>query len=208
MVDDKKYKDDKGYMQVTDENVDLVRGFWAEPYDLGEECLNINYYGTKGVTEAFVPLLQLSKSPRIVNVSSAFGDLHWFHNEELKQELIDVESLTEERINEVIHWFLSDFKATKLRENGWPLTASAYKVSKAAINAYTRLIAQKFKNILVNAVHPGFVVTDLTYQTLFLTVEEGAKPVVLAALLSDDGPSGAYFNKMEIAPFTLEERPI
>lgn len=63
-------------MQVTDDNLDHLKGMLEEPYDLGERCLNINYYGTKRVTEALVPLLQLSKSPRIVNVSSAYGDLH------------------------------------------------------------------------------------------------------------------------------------
>jgi len=40
-----------------------------------EECLTTNYYGAKKATEAFLPLLQLSKSPRIVNVSSQAGFL-------------------------------------------------------------------------------------------------------------------------------------
>ncbi|KAI7726981.1 hypothetical protein M8C21_011406, partial [Ambrosia artemisiifolia] len=123
-VDVKKFQDGGAFMQVTDENVDLLTGVLDEPYDLGEECLNINYYGTKRVTYALVPLLQLSKSPRVVNISSAYGDLHWFHNEELKQELLDIENLSEERIDEIIQWFLRDFKAAKLQENGWPLTVS------------------------------------------------------------------------------------
>ncbi|KAM0059672.1 putative (+)-neomenthol dehydrogenase [Helianthus debilis subsp. tardiflorus] len=207
-VDDKKFKDGGAFLTASDETVDLLNGIVAEPYALGELCLSVNYYGTKKVTEALVPLLQLSKSPRIVNVSSAYGDLHWVHNEELKQELHDIENLTEERINEIIQWFLRDFKAAKLRENGWPLTFSAYKVSKAALNAYTRLMSRKFQNMLVNAVHPGYVVTDMSCNTGFFTPEEGAKPAVMAALLSDDGPSGVYFNRMEIASFTLEERPI
>ena len=46
-----------------------------ESYGDAKECLNINYYGTKRVTEALIPLLQLSHSPRIVNVSSGFGQL-------------------------------------------------------------------------------------------------------------------------------------
>ena len=43
--------------------------------DLSEECLKINYYGAKTTVEALVPLLQLSDSPRIVNVSSIAGKL-------------------------------------------------------------------------------------------------------------------------------------
>ncbi|KAI3812632.1 hypothetical protein L1987_17343 [Smallanthus sonchifolius] len=163
-VDDKRFKDGGAFMQVSDEIVDLLTGIIEEPYALGEECLNINYYGTKRVTEALVPLLQFSKSARIVNVSSAYGDLHWFHNDKLKQELHDIENLTEERIDEIIQWFLKDFKAAKLQENGWPLTASAYKVSKAAVNTYTRRMARKFQNMLVNVVHPGYVVQESLQQ--------------------------------------------
>lgn len=207
-VNDKEFKDGGAFLQVTDESVDRLVGMIEEPYESGERCLSINYYGTKRITEALVPLLQISKSPRIVNVSSAYGDLHWFHNEKLKEELHDIENLTEERIDEIIQWFLRDFKASKLRENGWPLTVSAYKVSKATLNAYTRLMAKKFPKILVNCVHPGYTVTDMTSHTGMYTVEEGAKGPVIAALLPDDGPSGVYFNKTEIAPFTLAERAI
>ncbi|PWA35481.1 glucose/ribitol dehydrogenase [Artemisia annua] len=172
-----------------------------ETYELGEKCLNINYYGTKEVTEALIPLLQLSKSPRIVNITSMGGDLKYLRNEKLKDELQDIEKLNEERIDEIIKWFLSDFKNANLEENGWPSTVSAYRVSKIALNAYTRLMARKFKNIIVNCVHPGYVVTDMTSQTGYMTVEEGAKGPVMAALLPDGGPSGVYFNQTQIAPF-------
>ncbi|KAF6169526.1 hypothetical protein GIB67_014526 [Kingdonia uniflora] len=42
-------------------------------YEKAEECLKINYYGAKKVTEALLPLLQLSNSARIANVSSVYG---------------------------------------------------------------------------------------------------------------------------------------
>ena len=47
----------------------------TETYELSAECLQINYYGAKRMIEAFLPLLQLSPSPRIVNVSSSMGRL-------------------------------------------------------------------------------------------------------------------------------------
>lgn len=101
-----------------------------------------------------------------------------------------------------------DFKAGKLRENGWPLTLSAYKLSKATLNAYTRIMARKFKNIIVNCVNPGYVITDMTVQTGFITVEEGAKGPVTAALLPDKGPSGVYFDQDQIAPFSSTDWPL
>ncbi|MFS8030231.1 putative (+)-neomenthol dehydrogenase [Helianthus anomalus] len=103
------------HLQVTDENVDNLTGIFEEPYAMGKKCLDINYYGTKRVT--LFPLLQLSKSPRIVNVTSAYGEMRWFHNERLKQEFLDIENLTEARIDEIVQWFLRDLKDAKLREN-------------------------------------------------------------------------------------------
>nr|XP_043620336.1 (+)-neomenthol dehydrogenase-like [Erigeron canadensis] len=203
-LDDKEFRDGGGFVNLVDEKAHLLTHIIKEPYELGEKCLEINYYGTKAVTEALLPLLQLSKSPRIVNVASIYEDLYWFHNdnEKLKEELQDIKTLTKERIEEIIQWFLNDFKAGMLKENGWPLTCCAYKVSKAALNAYTRLVARKFPNIMVNCVHPGYVVTEMTSQTGFITTEEGAKGPVMVALLPDDGPSGVFFDKTQIAPFS------
>jgi (+)-neomenthol dehydrogenase len=47
----------------------------TQTYEFAEECLKTNYYGAKRMIEAFKPLLQLSESPRIVNVSSLLGRL-------------------------------------------------------------------------------------------------------------------------------------
>ncbi|XP_071692866.1 salutaridine reductase-like [Rutidosis leptorrhynchoides] len=205
-VDDTKFKYGGGFVQFADEKekAEVFHDIIEQPYELGEKCLKINYYGTKNLTEALLPLLHISKSPKIVNVSSEYGNLNLFHGEKLKEELNDIEKLTEERIDEIIKWFLRDLKANNLRDNGWPLTTSAYKFSKAALNAYTRLMARKFPHILVNCVTPGYCVTDMTSGTGFHTAEEGAKGPVMAALLPDDGPSGVFFMNMEIAPFMGE----
>ena len=50
-------------------------GIMSESYELAEQCLQTNYYGAKRMTEALIPLLQLSDSPRIANVSSSMGKL-------------------------------------------------------------------------------------------------------------------------------------
>jgi len=52
-----------------------VKELERETYEKGEECLNVNYYGVKRVTEALMPLLQLALSARVVNVSSRYGQL-------------------------------------------------------------------------------------------------------------------------------------
>nr|XP_048333845.1 (+)-neomenthol dehydrogenase-like [Ziziphus jujuba var. spinosa] len=64
-------------------------GHWrktmAQTYEVAEECLQINYYGAKRTAEALIPLLQFSDSPRIVNVSSSFGQLQHIKNDPVER---------------------------------------------------------------------------------------------------------------------------
>ncbi|KAK9103349.1 hypothetical protein Sjap_020603 [Stephania japonica] len=186
---------------VTDDKVDSLKGIVEQTYEKAEECVGTNYFGTKRVTEALLPLLQLSDSPRIVNLSSIFSQLKFIPSEKIRAEMNNVECLKEERLDELMQQFLKDFKEDKLLPNGWPLTVSAYKVSKAAINAYTRILAKKFPNFRINSNHPGYVITDITCNRGLLTPEEGAERPVMLALLPDNGPSGFYFDQMEISSF-------
>ncbi|MHB9852054.1 SDR family NAD(P)-dependent oxidoreductase [Streptomyces krungchingensis] len=70
----------------------------------------------------------------------------------------------------------------------------AYSASKAALNALTRMLAAELRGdgVLVNAVCPGWVATDMGGSG-GRPVEEGAASVVWAATLPDDGPTGGFF---------------
>ncbi|XP_075670806.1 (+)-neomenthol dehydrogenase-like [Castanea sativa] len=170
-------------------------------YERAEECLKTNYYGAKGMIEALLPILQLSNSPRIVNVSSSEGHLKKIPKEWAKEVLGNAESLTEERVDEVLNEYLKDFKEGSLETKGWPRYSSAYIISKAAMNAYTRIVAKKFPSFRVNCLCPGYVKTDLNHNTGYLTTDEGAESVVKLALLPNDGPSGLFFSRNEVTTF-------
>jgi NAD(P)-dependent dehydrogenase (short-subunit alcohol dehydrogenase family) len=71
----------------------------------------------------------------------------------------------------------------------------AYKTSKTALNALTRILAaeQEGTNILVNAVNPGWVQTDMGGSHAPRSLEKGAETAVWLATLPEDGPTGGFF---------------
>ena len=72
--------------------------------------------------------------------------------------------------------------------------APAYRVSKTALNALTKILAAELRGdgILVNSVCPGWVATDMGGPG-GRPVEQGAASVMWAVRLDDDGPSGGFF---------------
>jgi NAD(P)-dependent dehydrogenase (short-subunit alcohol dehydrogenase family) len=70
----------------------------------------------------------------------------------------------------------------------------AYRTSKAALNALTRVLAAELRGdrILVNAVCPGWVATDMGGAG-GRPVQDGAAGIVWAATLPDDGPTSGFF---------------
>jgi NAD(P)-dependent dehydrogenase (short-subunit alcohol dehydrogenase family) len=74
---------------------------------------------------------------------------------------------------------------------GWP----AYRISKVALNALTRMLADELRDsdILVNSADPGHVKTHMGGEGAPRSVEEGADTIVWLAMLSNDGPTGGLF---------------
>jgi NAD(P)-dependent dehydrogenase (short-subunit alcohol dehydrogenase family) len=72
----------------------------------------------------------------------------------------------------------------------------AYNISKVALNMLTRKLAAELVNtgILVNSVDPGWVATDMGGLG-------GAKGIVWAATLPDNGPSGGFFCDGKAVPW-------
>jgi NAD(P)-dependent dehydrogenase (short-subunit alcohol dehydrogenase family) len=73
--------------------------------------------------------------------------------------------------------------------------APAYSMSKAALNAFTRILAETCRGhgVLVNAVDPGWVRTEMGGRSAPRSVQQGADSIVWLATLDDDGPTGGFF---------------
>jgi NAD(P)-dependent dehydrogenase (short-subunit alcohol dehydrogenase family) len=78
----------------------------------------------------------------------------------------------------------------------------AYTASKVALNALTRMLAAELRRdrVLVNAVCPGWVATDMGGPG-GRPVAEGAASVVWAATLPDSGPTGGFFRDGRPVPW-------
>jgi NAD(P)-dependent dehydrogenase (short-subunit alcohol dehydrogenase family) len=84
---------------------------------------------------------------------------------------------------------------------GW---SPGYRISKAALNATTRILSTELKDdgVLVNSACPGFVNTDMGGQFgAKKPVEDGAAGIVWLAALPDDGPTGGFFRDGEPVTF-------
>lgn len=80
---------------------------------------------------------------------------------------------------------------------------AAYRISKAGLNALTRVLAadEKDRGLLVNSMCPGWVRTDMGTDAAPRSVAEGADTAVWLATLPDDGPSGGFFRNREPIPW-------
>ncbi|KAF3943231.1 hypothetical protein CMV_030188 [Castanea mollissima] len=187
---------------VVGPNAGAFKKFVQQTYESAVNSFKTNYYGIKHLSKELIPLLQLSKSARIVNISSDLGQLKFILNENAKKKLGDVDGLIEEKVDEVVEEFLEDVKENLIEVKGWPSNNfSAYSVSKTVLNAYTRVLAKKYPTVAINAVSLGFTKTDLNYNVGVLTTEEAAKGPVMLALLRDSKPSGLFFDNTEVSTF-------
>ena len=80
----------------------------------------------------------------------------------------------------------------------WP----AYRVSKAALNAATRIFSAEARgNVKINAVCPGWVQTDMGGPRAPRSVAQGVASILWAVDLGEDGPNGGFFRDGEPLPW-------
>jgi NAD(P)-dependent dehydrogenase (short-subunit alcohol dehydrogenase family) len=155
--------------------------------EVARKTLDVNFFGALRVTDALLPLL--TGGAAIVMVSSGMGELSAF-SEPLRKRFLDP-ALSREALGALMQAFLRDVKERRHRETGFP--SSAYRVSKAGLNALTRVLSRELsgRKIRVNAVCPGWVRTDMGGAGATRSIERGAASILWATAAM--GPTGGFF---------------
>jgi len=151
-----------------------------------ETTIQINYFSLRAVCTALYPLLR--PHARVVHISSSAGRLCNITGQELKQKLASPD-LTEAELDKIMNDFVTAAKSGMHISLGW--SNSAYVASKIGVSALAGIHQSIFnadsrEDIAVNAVHPGYVDTDMTSHKGRLTPDQGAIGPVYCALLPEN----------------------
>ncbi|KAD5507741.1 hypothetical protein R6Q59_031478 [Mikania micrantha] len=212
IVDDESIDSFCGWVKEKYGGIDILINNAGVSHNVGSEnsveaaetVINTNYYGTKKMIKAAIPLMRPSaQGARIVTVSSRLGRLNGKRNrisdDNLRQQLEDVDNLSEELIDATMTKFLDQVKDGTWTSGGWPQTNTDYSLSKLAVNVFTRVMAKELSSrpeserIYINCYCPGMVKTAMTGWAGQVTPEEGADTAVWLSLLPDQSINGKFF---------------
>jgi carbonyl reductase 1 len=152
------------------------------------EIIETNFFGPLRTTLGLLPLLR--DGATITNVTSGLGALANLDDEH--RALLADPALTRDALVAHMHAFVRD------GGRGWG--TDPYGVSKAALNALTRLLAAELapRGIRINATDPGWVRTDMGGRGAPRSVEEGAASVLHGVTATETG--GVFRDGRRIAP--------
>eukprot|EP01034_Spumella_vulgaris_P030089 gene30089-37249_t len=156
-----------------------------------------NFFGTLHVTNALLPLLRKSASPRIVNVASMAGHLRIIKSKDLLDKVTS-ETLTLNELEQLASDFVTAVEDGTHAEKGFP--NSNYGFSKLILIAATKIYARQEPRILINACCPGYCDTDMTAHKGPRTAVDGAKNATLLVFLPEGSEvTGKFYaNEAEI----------
>jgi NAD(P)-dependent dehydrogenase (short-subunit alcohol dehydrogenase family) len=156
---------------------------------IARDTLETNYRGAVRLTAALFS--SLAPNANIVMVSSGMGELSNL-SPALQKRLL-APTLTRAEVEQVADEFLTAVGRGAPADAGFP--SNAYSVSKALMNAFTRVLAKELAGSgrRVNAVCPGWVKTRMGGDAAPRTLEQGTSGIVWAATLDAAGPNGGFF---------------
>ncbi|XP_052132601.1 carbonyl reductase [NADPH] 1-like [Frankliniella occidentalis] len=167
----------------------------TEPVSVqAEVTLATNYFALVDFCNEIFPLLR--PHARVVNISSSSGHLLRIPGEEIRKQFLNPD-LSVDLLSKLMQSYVTAAKNGNHEALGWG--SSSYVVSKVGVSKLSFIQQATFdkngpEDVIVNAVHPGYVDTDMTSHKGPLTIEEGAAAAIYLSLLPQNiaQPRGAY----------------
>jgi len=174
--------------------------------DQADITIDTNYFGTLNVIQSFLPLLEKSDYPRIINIASAAGRLSILKSQKLVDKFTS-DTLTIPQLTQLMQDFVKNVKDGTHTSNGWPNTC--YGVSKVGIIALTKILARQYPQMKINSVDPGYCKTDQNDNMGTVDPYRGAyTPYLLAASSSledeEEENSGLHFYEERSIPWSYQ----
>lgn len=164
-----------GQLDALVNNAGITGGMAQQPttvdLDVIRTVVETNVLGVVRVTNAMLPLLRRSPSPRIVNVSSGVGSLarqSGSVGEATAGPVAAAYSPSKTFLNAVMLQYVRELEGT---------------------------------DVLINAACPGYVATDLNGFRGVRTPQQGAATPIRLATLPDGGPTGGFFEDAGVVPW-------
>ncbi|ONI28956.1 hypothetical protein PRUPE_1G171600 [Prunus persica] len=87
--------------------------------------------------------------------------------------------------------------------NEWAkgMLSDAEKLTEERTDDVLNEFLKDFKEDILETNDPGFVKTDMNFNTGMLTIDEGAESVVRLAMVPNGSPYGLYFYLQQVSPF-------
>ncbi|WP_371405551.1 SDR family NAD(P)-dependent oxidoreductase [Kribbella sp. NBC_00662] len=145
-----------------------IRDLTADDF---RQVFELNVYGPVRMIRRFLPLLERSDNPVIVNVSSGLGSI--------------AAAVDPNGVSTVPVW----------------VPTPAYGASKAALNMLTVQYARQLPELRINTVDPGYTATDFNDHNGYQTVEEGAEIIARLAQIDQTGPTAEYLSLHGTVPW-------
>ncbi|CAH4032794.1 unnamed protein product [Pieris brassicae] len=166
-----------------------------------EQTLFVNYYSVLSTCEILFPILR--NGARVVNITSSCGHLTKIKSEKLRNRFKDPNLTIEGLCNMMQEYIEAAKQGTQAADWG----NSSYAVAKVAITALSKIQQRMYadRDIIVNAVNPGYAATDMTLHKGRLTIDQAAVAPVYLALDAPDSVKGQYVWKDKSAISWEEE---
>ncbi|XP_063381429.1 carbonyl reductase [NADPH] 1-like [Cydia fagiglandana] len=186
-------KEKHGGIDILINNAAVAGDGLKTTYEDSKQVIDIDYRSLLMIQEHIFPLVR--ENGRILNIASDCGHLSNIRNKYWIDKLSS-KDLTVNDINEFVNWFLDGVKNGTFNKNDLADGGSvaAYRIAKVAVCALTRLQQKELESrkIIINAMHPGLVQTDMTRGKGFFSPDEAAETPVYLVLDAPATIKGAY----------------